>query len=125
MLECVTAFNTCPHIRWGVYRHESGDLRPSQIDEQDRIATKYIAQSRFKFGNGLGQAGFDAVKPRPLAGVFIAKPLRDGDFLSRNVEAGPKILFSPMYPGLKILFGDFYNMAGQKIRHAEPDCQQD
>lgn len=57
----------CPHLRWGVYRWESGDKMPSAIRPEDHLMTKYIGPSRWKYGNNLGAAGFDAVKPRPPA----------------------------------------------------------
>ena len=56
----------CPHLRWGVYRWESGDKKPWAIPEHDRLMTKYIGPARWKFGNDLGAEGFEAVKPRPL-----------------------------------------------------------
>ena len=59
--------DACPHLRWGVYRWESGDKMPSDIRPEDRLMTKYIGPARWKYGNDLGAVGFDAVKPRPPA----------------------------------------------------------
>jgi len=58
----------CPHLRWGVYRWESGDLTPSQILPADRMAVKYVGPTRWKYGNNLGATGFEAVKPRSPGG---------------------------------------------------------
>jgi len=69
ILEKPTMLSTdgCPHLRWGVYRWESGDKMPSAIPAKDRLMTKYVGPARWKFGNNLGAEGFDAVKPRPMA----------------------------------------------------------
>jgi len=61
------ADDECPHLRWGVYRWESGDKMPAAIRPEDHLMTKYVGPSRWKYGNNLGAAGFDAVKPRPPA----------------------------------------------------------
>ena len=57
------ASDNCPHLRWGVYRWESGDKKPWQIQPQDRMMVKYISTVRLKVGNNLGIAGFRAVSP--------------------------------------------------------------
>jgi len=57
----------CPHLRWGVYRWESGDLMPSAINVDDQMMVRYVGPARWKYGNNLGTAGFDAVKPRPIS----------------------------------------------------------
>ena len=56
--------DNCPHIRWGVYRWQSGDKRPGQIPAKDRLMAKYTGPTRIKVGNNLRQAGFNAVVPR-------------------------------------------------------------
>ena len=58
--------DNCPHIRWGVYRHQSGDKKPSQIKPEDQMMVKYIGPLRIHTGNNLGELGFNLVKPRPL-----------------------------------------------------------
>ncbi|MEM9719504.1 MAG: discoidin domain-containing protein [Bacteroidota bacterium] len=58
----------CPHLRWGIYRHESADKSPSQINSADRYMVRYIGPIRMKVGNNLGKNGFDAVKPRNING---------------------------------------------------------
>lgn len=55
--------DNCPHLRWGIYRWESGDKKPWQIQPQDRMMVKYISQVKLKVGNNLGIAGFRAVSP--------------------------------------------------------------
>lgn len=66
----------CPHIRWGVYRHQSGDKKPGQIAAKDRMVVKYLGPARIKLGNNLKERGLDAVRPRPAKG---------GDDLSYNL----------------------------------------
>ena len=58
----------CPHLRWGIYRHESADKAPSQINSADRYMVRYIGPVRMKVGNNLGKNGFDAVKARNIGG---------------------------------------------------------
>jgi len=68
LLNCTTMLDDdgCPHLRWGVYRWDSGDKMPSDILPEDRLMTKYIGPARWMFGNDLGAEGFDAVKPKPF-----------------------------------------------------------
>ena len=53
-----------PRFRWGVYRHDSGDLTPDQISPDEWLMEKFLGPARMKVGDNLGQAGFDAVKTR-------------------------------------------------------------
>ena len=64
ILNAPTAYADCPHLRWGLYRWDSGDRAPNQINSGDHILERVTSQARFKFGNNLGRAGFNAVVPR-------------------------------------------------------------
>ena len=55
--------DNCPHIRWGVYRHQSADKKPPAIAPADRYVVKYTGPTKMHVGNNLGAAGFDIVKP--------------------------------------------------------------
>ena len=55
----------CPHIRWGVYRWESGDKKPEEINVEDRMMVKYHGPVKFHKGTNLGEVGFETVKPVP------------------------------------------------------------
>ncbi len=66
--------DNCPHIRWGVYRHQSGDKKPGQIRPQDRMVVRYLGPARFKVGNNLGARGFAAVVPRKPGARVIPPP---------------------------------------------------
>ncbi len=64
-IENATTMNDdCPHIRWGVYRHESADKKPSQIKPEDHLMIKYVGPTRFHIGNDLKEEGFNLVVPR-------------------------------------------------------------
>ena len=65
--------DNCPHIRWGVYRWESGDKKPWQIAARDHMMVKYLGPVRIKLGNNLGAEGFNSVIPRSPSGE-IPKP---------------------------------------------------
>jgi hypothetical protein len=56
----------CPHLRWGLYRHDGSAVAPEQITEANRVMTKYMSSVRVLVGGGLGQSGLDAVVPRPV-----------------------------------------------------------
>ncbi len=60
--------DNCPHIRWGLYRHQSGDKRPSQINPADRMMVKYVAPVKIHLGNNLGATGFEIVRPKDPSG---------------------------------------------------------
>ena len=57
----------CPHIRWGLYRHDGSKVPPEQVPEANRVMTKYVSPVRLLVGQGLGQQGLDAVTPRPVS----------------------------------------------------------
>lgn len=57
----------CPHVRWGLYRHDGSKVSPEQVPEANRVMTKYMSPVRLLAGRGLGQQGLDAVTPRPVA----------------------------------------------------------
>ena len=53
-----------PRFRWGVYRWDSGDLKPSEIDPSEWLMVKYLGPARVKVGDNLNEQGFEAVKAR-------------------------------------------------------------
>ncbi|MEM6630472.1 MAG: discoidin domain-containing protein [Bacteroidota bacterium] len=55
--------DNCPHIRWGVYRHQSADKRPGAIRPEDRYVVKFTGPTKMHLGNNLGATGFNIVKP--------------------------------------------------------------
>ncbi len=57
----------CPHLRWGLYRHDGSKVPPEQVPEANRVMTKYVSPVRLLVGRGLGQQGLDAVTPRPTS----------------------------------------------------------
>jgi len=67
------ARDNCPHIRWGVYRWQSGDKKPNQIASKDRMMVKYIGPTRIKLGNNLKANGLEAVMPRPPVEGTVTK----------------------------------------------------
>ena len=83
--------DNCPHIRWGVYRHQSGDKRPGQIRPQDRLVVRYLGPSRFKIGNNLAGRGFAAVVPRKPGTRVIPPPvvIEDDKEEEEKVETPP------------------------------------
>ena len=115
----------CPHLRWGVYRWESGDKMPSAIRVEDRLMTKYIGPARWKFGNDLGAAGFDAVKPRPPSPSSIEdgnalnaeKSLKDFSLLQNYPNPfNPATTISFKIPEASDVTLTIYNQRGQLIR---------
>ncbi len=59
--------DACPHLRWGVYRHESADKLPGQIKAEDRVVIRYMGPLRMELGGNLGATGFEAVVPRNIS----------------------------------------------------------
>jgi len=115
----------CPHLRWGVYRWESGDKMPSEIPAQDRLMTKYIGPARWKFGNDLGTEGFEAVKPRPLAESAIEDDTSPGSEKLPGAYALLQNHPNPFNPATTITFKlpetteatlAVYNQRGRLIR---------
>ena len=100
ILNSPTMFPTdnCPEIRWGIYRHGSGDKKPEEILVQDRMMVKYMGPVRTVSGNNLGQNGFELVRPRAVSNLATDKPVTqsstygqgnanlaiDGDVLGRS-----------------------------------------
>ena len=64
----------CPHFRWGVYRWESADLKPSAIAQEDRMMVKYLSTVKLKIGSNLGAEGFNTVVPTAPSGTPTPPP---------------------------------------------------
>ncbi len=75
ILNSPTMFPTddCPEIRWGIYRHGSGDKIPEEILVQDRMMVKYMGPVKTLSGNNLGQTGFEQVRPRAASNLATGK----------------------------------------------------
>ncbi|MEM6631495.1 MAG: heparin lyase I family protein [Bacteroidota bacterium] len=67
--------DNCPHFRWGVYRWESADLKPSSISQADRMMVKYLSQVNLRIGSNLGANGFNSVAPEAPSGTPTPPPL--------------------------------------------------
>ena len=63
--------DNCPHIRWGLYRHQSGDKKPSQIKPEDRVMIKHVGPASLYVGT---DEGFSRVDPKRLGGGPIDPP---------------------------------------------------
>ena len=66
--------DNCPHVRWGIYRHQSGDKRPGQISANDRMVVKFTGPTKVHIGNNLGANGFDIVRPKDPSGNTLPPP---------------------------------------------------
>ena len=62
------AGDNCPHVRWGIYRHQSADKKPGQIRQEDRMVIKYVGPVKIHLGNNLGANGFEIVRPKDPSG---------------------------------------------------------
>ncbi len=116
--------DACPHLRWGVYRWDSGDYMPEDILEEDRIMEKYVGPVRWKYGNNLGAEGFDAVKPRAPETTAVGSKEEQqasnipNDFVLHGNYPNPlnpstKITYSLAQAGTATL--TIFNSMGQKI----------
>ena len=59
--------DACPHLRWGVYRHQSADKYANQIKPEDRVVVRHMGPVRIHRGSNLGANGFKRVVPRNIS----------------------------------------------------------
>ena len=58
-----TMYDYCPHVRWGVYRWQSGRKSSADVGQDNWHAVKYLNTARIYVGDD-GATGFNAVVPR-------------------------------------------------------------
>ena len=120
--------DACPHIRWGIYRHQSSTKTPNQILPQDHLMVRYLGPAAIAIGDSLGEAGFEGVRPKdpqmvssPLITGIVSTPVSDcqnmngrieiealGNDLEYSIDGGLSYQISPLFSQLD---SGFYQVA--------------